>query len=107
MFILGHILQGLGMVLHYFFWVYLWVLIGRAILSWVNADPRNTVVRVLVQATDPPLRLVRRWLPVSLRYFPIDVAFLVLLGLVIFAEYAIAQTLIDIGIRMRGPPYLV
>ena len=106
MFILGNVIRGLGEVLHYFFWVYLWVLVGRAIISWVNADPHNAVVRFLVQATEPPLRLVRRMLPASLRYFPIDVAFLVLLGLVIFAEYAIAQTLIDIGIRMKGPAYM-
>jgi|SRR5438477_8873257 len=107
MFILGNVIRGLGEVLHYFFWLYFWVLVGRLIISWVNADPHNTIVRVLVQATDPPLRLIRRMLPVSLRYFPIDVAFLVLLGLVIFAEYAVAQTLIDIGIRMRTPSYLI
>src|SRR5438477_4386073 len=106
MFILGNVIRGLGEVLHYFFWVYLWVLVGRAIISWVNADPHNAIVRVLVQATDPPLRLIRRMLPMSLRYFPIDVAFLVLLALVIFAEYAVAQTLIDIGYRLKGPAYL-
>ena len=31
--------------------------------------------------------MIRRRLPTSLRYFPLDVAFLVLLGLVIFAQY--------------------
>jgi hypothetical protein len=46
-------------------------------------------------------------LPVSLRHFPLDVAFLVLLALVIFAEYAVAQTLMDIGVRLRGPGALV
>src|SRR3954467_13721634 len=106
MFILGNIIRGLGEVLHYFFWFYMWVLVGRAIISWVNADPHTSIVRILVQATEPPLRVIRRMLPMSLRYFPIDVAFLVLLALVIFAEYAVAQTLIDIGIRMRGPAYL-
>lgn len=107
MFILGNILLGLGWVLFYFFQFYMIVLIGRAIISWVNADPHNAIVRFLVQVTDPPLRVIRRMLPMSLRYFPIDVAFLVLLALVLFAEYAVAQTLIDIGIRMRGPGYLV
>ena len=107
MFILGNVIRGLGEVLHYFFWFYMWVLFGRAIISWVNADPHNAIVRILVQATEPPLRVIRRMLPTSLRYFPIDVAFLVLLALVIFAEYAVAQTLIDIGIRMRGNGYLV
>jgi hypothetical protein len=42
-------------------------------------------------------------LPTNLRYFPVDIAFLVLLAIVLFSQYAIAQTLIDIGLRMRGP----
>ena len=107
MFILGNILRGLGEVLRYFLWFYMWVLVARAVVSWVSADPRNAIVRVVVQATEPPLRVIRRLLPASLRYFPIDVAFLVLLALVVFAQYAVAQSLIDIGIRLRGPGYLV
>ena len=107
MFILGNILIGLGRVLFYFFQFYMIVLLGRAITSWVNADPRNAIVRFLVQATDPPLRVIRRMLPMSLRAFPLDVAFLVLLALVIFAEYAVAQTLMDIGVRLPGPGALV
>ena len=103
MFILGNILIGLGKVLFYFLYFYLLVLIGRAIVSWVSADPRNGIVRFLVQATDPPLRVIRHMLPASLRSFPLDVAFLVLLALVIFAEYAVAQSLMDIGVRLRGP----
>ena len=106
MFILGNVIRGLGEVLHWFFWFYMWVLVARAIISWVNADPRNAIVRVIVQATEPPLRTIRRMLPTSLRHFPIDVAFLVLLALVLFANYAVAQTLIDLGNRMRGS-YLV
>jgi len=103
MFIVGNVLIGLGRVLFYFFQFYMIVLLGRAIVSWVSADPRNTIVRFLVQATDPPLRVIRHRLPASLRYFPLDVAFLVLLALVIFAEYAVAQTLMDIGGHLRGP----
>src|SRR5262249_36336127 len=107
MFILGNVFIGLGQVLHYFFWFYGVVLIGRAIVSWVNADPHNAIVRFLVQATEPPMRVIRRVLPMSLRYFPIDVAFLVLLALVLFAEYAIAVTLVDIGARLKGPGYQI
>src|SRR5678815_3617678 len=98
---MGNVLIGLGRVLLYFFQFYMIVLLGRAIVSWVSADPRNGIVRFLVQATDPPLRVIRHMLPGSLRSFPLDVAFLVLLALVIFAEYAVAQTLMDIGVRLR------
>jgi YggT family protein len=103
MFILGNILFGLGFVLFYLFQVYLIVLFGRVIVSWVSADPRNAIVRFLVQATDPPLRFIRPMLPMSLRHFPVDMAFVVLVALVVFAEYAVARTLMDIGTRLHGP----
>jgi len=104
MFVLGNVLIGLARALEMALQLYLFILIGRAIISWVNADPRNPIVRFLVMATEPPLRLIRRMLPASLRYFPLDIAFLVLLGIVIFAQYAVVQSLFDLGIRLRRSP---
>jgi YggT family protein len=101
MFILGNILAGLAHALSAALQLYMFVLLGRAIVSWVDADPRNTIVRILIMATEPPLRAIRRLLPASLRYFPLDMAFLVLLGLVIFAQYAVVQSLFDIAARLR------
>jgi YggT family protein len=73
------------------------------VVSWVNADPRNGIVRFIVQVTEPPLRAVRRLLPASLRYFPLDIAFIVLFALTIFAQYAVAKTLVDAGARLSPP----
>jgi YggT family protein len=102
-YVFGNILQGVAEVLGWFLHVYMWVLIARAIVSWVNADPRNAIVRFLVLATEPPLRAIRKLLPSGLRYFPLDIAFLVLVGLVIFAQYAVVQTMLDASQRMRRP----
>jgi YggT family protein len=106
MFVLGNVLIGLGRAFDMVLGVYTFVLIGRAIVSWVSADPRNAIVRFLYMVTEPPLRVIRRLLPASLRYFPLDIAFLVLFALVIFAQYAVAQSLVDMGLRLRGPRYL-
>ncbi|HET8648316.1 MAG TPA: YggT family protein [Vicinamibacteria bacterium] len=103
MFALGNALMGLGTGLDFFLQLYSWVLIGRAIVSWVNADPRNAIVRFLVMATDPVVERVRRLLPMKLRYFPLDLAFLVTFGIIIFLRYALAKTLIDAGARMARP----
>ena len=102
MFVFGNVLMGLAEVLRWILWLYMWVLIGRAIISWVNADPRNGIVRFLILATEPVVERVRRLLPMKLRYFPLDLAFLVTLGIVIFLRYALAQTLIGLGMRMGG-----
>ena len=43
---------------------YMWIVIGRAILSWVNPDPYNPIVRFLHDVTEPVLSRIRRMLPV-------------------------------------------
>ena len=103
MFVLGNVLIGLGVVLQNILWVYSIVLFATAVVSWVSADPRNPIVHFLHSATDPLLRIVRRMLPTNLRYFPIDIAFLVLFGIVLFSQFAIAQSLIDVGHRLNPP----
>ena len=101
MLLLANVLMGLGQVLYWVLNVYWWILIARAVVSWVSADPRNPIVSFLYAATEPPLRLIRRRLPTNLRYFPLDIAFLVLLGLVIFAQYGLVQTLLDYAAVLR------
>jgi YggT family protein len=101
MFVLGNVLIGLARVLDGVLQLYFFVLVGRAVISWVNADPRNGIVRFLVMATEPPMRAIRRLLPAGLRHFPLDIAFLVLFGIVIFAQYAVVQSLLDVGARLR------
>ena len=101
MLLLANMLRGLGWALYWFLQLYTYVLIARAVVSWVSADPRNPIVSFLYAATEPPLRLIRRRLPTSLRYFPLDVAFFVLFGLVIFAQYGIVQSLVDYATLLR------
>ena len=43
--------------------IYIYIIIGRAIISWVNADPYNPIVRFLHKATEPVLYRVRRLMP--------------------------------------------
>ena len=101
MLLLANVLAGLGWTLYWFLQLYSYVLIARAVVSWVSADPRNPIVSFLYAATEPPLRLIRRQLPTNLRYFPLDIAFLVLFGLVIFAQYGIVQSLVDYAMVLR------
>ena len=101
MLLVANVMMGVARVLEGILTVYLWILVARAVISWVNADPRNPIVRFLHVVTDPLLRVIRRWLPTSLRYFPLDVAFFVLFGLVVFAQYGIVQSLVDYAMVLR------
>jgi len=98
---LAHVLNGVATVLSGLLTIYWWILIARAVISWVNADPRNPIVAFLHAATDPPIRLIRRRLPTNLRYFPLDIAFLVLFGLVVFAQYGLVPMLFDYASVLR------
>ena len=42
---------------------YMWIIIARALFSWINPDPYNPIVRFIVQVTDPPMRFMRRYIP--------------------------------------------
>ena len=101
MLMLAHVLNGVATVLSGLLTIYWWILIARAVISWVNADPRNPIVAFLHAATDPPIRLIRRRLPTNLRYFPLDIAFLVLFGLVVFAQYGLVPMLFDYASVLR------
>lgn len=52
-------------VLHAILSIYFWIVIGRAVISWVNPDPYNPIVRFLHNATDPVFDRVRRILPLQ------------------------------------------
>lgn len=59
------------------FQVYTFIVLGRAIISWVNPDPYNPIVRFLYNATEPVLQRIRRVLP--LQFSGIDLSPIVLL----------------------------
>jgi YggT family protein len=101
MFVMANVLIGVAQVLGGILFIYQWILIARAVTSWVSADPRNPIVSFLYTVTEPPMRFIRRRLPTSLRYFPLDVAFLVLFGLVLFAQYGVVQSLVDYAMVLR------
>ena len=45
--------------------VYIFIVVARALVSWVSPDPYNPIVRFLHNATDPVLYRMRRMLPFS------------------------------------------
>ena len=64
MFMISNFLFALAKLIEILLGVYMWIVIGRAILSWVNPDPYNPIVRFLHDVTEPVLSRIRRWVPV-------------------------------------------
>lgn len=63
MFVFANFLNAVAMALNLILTLYLYIVIARAIVSWVSPDPRNPIVRFLHNATEPVLYPVRRMLP--------------------------------------------
>ena len=64
MFMISNFLFALAKLVEILLGVYMWIVIGRAILSWVNPDPYNPIVRFLHDVTEPLLSRIRSWIPV-------------------------------------------
>ena len=63
MFMLSNFLFALAKLVDFALSAYMWIIIGRAILSWVNPDPYNPIVRFLHEVTEPVLARIRRIVP--------------------------------------------
>lgn len=99
MFVIANLLVAVAQVLDYILWAYLWIIIGRVIVSWVNADPYNPIVRFLYNATEPVLARVRRRLPVYGGGF--DLSPIVVWIAVIFFQRFLIRSLYDLANALR------
>ena len=75
---LREIVMASAQVVDLVFNLYIFIIIGRAIVSWVNADPYNPIVRFLHSATDPVFSRVRRVLPLVFGGFDLTPIFLLI-----------------------------
>jgi YggT family protein len=103
MFVAGNFLTALASVLHILLQAYVWVVIIRALISWVNPDPWNPIVRTLNRLTDPLLEPIRRKLFRMMGYgvIGIDISPLILIAAIYFLDFFLVGTLTDLGLRMR------
>ncbi len=98
MFVLKNLLVAVATILDYALWGYMWILIIRAVLSWVNPDPYNPIVRALYAITEPVLSFLRRKFP--LMAGSIDFSPVVAILAIVFLQRFVVRTLIDLASRI-------
>lgn len=98
MFVLSNFVNAIATLVNVLLTVYIWMIIGRAIISWVNADPNNPIVRFLVQVTEPLLVRIRRVVPVMKGF---DLSPMVLLLAIIFLQSFIVPTLRNMAMTLQ------
>ena len=98
MFVMSNVLQGLATVLDTVLWLYMWVIIARALISWVNPDPWNPIVQFLERVTEPVLAPIRRWIG---RRMGIDLSPIIAILIISFLQIAVVKTLSDFAHQMN------
>ena len=99
MFVAANLLDAVARVLDLALTAYYWLIIVRALVSWVNPDPRNPIVQFLQLATEPVLAPIRRRLPTW--RMGIDLSPLVAILAVIFVQQFLVASLRELAWRMR------
>lgn len=91
MFVASNFMTALAGIIDFLLTAYMWVIIGRAVISWVNADPHNPIVRFLYEVTEPVLGRIRRFLPVNLG--GLDFSPIILIVIIMFLQSFLVPTL--------------
>jgi YggT family protein len=98
MFIFGNLFHAVAFILETILTIYMWIIIISALISWVNPDPYNPIVKFLYSVTEPVLRPIRKRLGFSMG---IDISPMIVILLIMFIKYFIIASLFDVASRMR------
>lgn len=98
MFVLSNFLIAAAKILDILLTLLYWLILIRALISWVNPDPLNPIVQFLYKATEPILYPIRKILPVGLR-FGIDISPIIAFLAIIFLKAFLVRTLMDLAMR--------
>ena len=98
MFALRHLLEALAYILDLGLNIYMWLIIARALLSWVNPDPYNPIVRFLYNVTEPVMGWVRRRVPIV--FGGLDLSPILVLLAIVFLQKFLVASLLDLAYRI-------
>jgi YggT family protein len=99
MFVLGNFIIAVAKIIHVVLTIYMWIIIARAILSWVNPDPYNQIVQFLYRVTEPVLEPVRRWLPFG--RMGIDVSPIIVILAIYFVDEFLIKSMIELAVNLK------
>jgi len=91
MYIIGYFLMAVAKVADIVLVIFMWVVIARAVLSWVNPDPFNPIVRFIQNITEPVLHPIRTRLPVH--FGGLDLSPIVVFAAIIFLRTFLVNSL--------------
>jgi YggT family protein len=98
MFLIANLLYAVASIINIALTIYTYIIIGSAIVSWVNPDPYNPIVRFLHRATEPVLYRVRRIMPDT---GGLDLSPMVVLLAIFFLQKFVVNSMFDLAQRLK------
>jgi YggT family protein len=96
---MGNIILGLARVLDTVLDIYFWIIVIRALISWVNPDPYNPIVQFLVKMTEPVLKPLRKLVPMW--KLGIDLSPLIAILIISLLQFALVANLREWGLELK------
>ena len=99
MFVIGNFILAVAVILQYLITILTWVIIIRALISWVNPDPYNVIVQILHRVTEPILAPIRRIIP--MHNVGLDISPIIAILLLWFVRLFIVNSLFGLALRLK------
>lgn len=99
MFALGNLFSALAQILDTIITIFWWLIIVRALISWVNPDPYNAIVVFLYRITEPVLAPFRKIMPSW--NIGLDLSPLLAILCLMFIRYFLVQSLFGLAYRLQ------
>jgi YggT family protein len=99
MFVVENFIVALAKIIDIGLTIYIWLILGRAIISWVNPDPYNPIVVFLYRVTEPVMAPIRRLIPI--RGLGIDISPIIVIMIIYFLQTFLVKTMIQMTGHIR------
>lgn len=100
MFVFSNLILAVATVINIGLTIYMWIIIIRALISWVSPNPYNPIVQFLYRATEPILWRVRRILPFG-GGIGIDFSPIIVILVIYFLKLFLVQSLIQLAQQLK------
>ncbi|MFC2149776.1 YggT family protein [Candidatus Auribacterota bacterium] len=101
MFIIGNLLAAVALILNIVLTILFWLILVRALISWVNPDPNNQIVQLLYKTTEPILSPIRRRLPIQMS-IGIDLSPIIAFLAILLVKSFVVSSLMDLSLRLKA-----
>ena len=95
MFIVGNLVFALAKIIEVLLTAMYWLILIRALISWVSPDPFNPIVQFLQKVTEPVLEPIRRFLPPM----GLDIAPIIALLIIMFLKWFLVPVIYSLGLQ--------